>query len=131
MCTFLPHSHRIVFDLSDYSSTEPPPFPLLGSWSKLALKHYWHIFNFKSVCLLERKSVLRLLTDNIRLPPSWIDKVTVFMRSLFHKELISYEIFWLYDAYVTHTELLDKLRYFLVITNIPKMESRIISSFKD
>ena len=53
------------------------------------------------------------------------------MRSLFHKELISYEIFWLYDAYVTHTELLDKLRYFLVITNIPKMESRIISSFKD
>ena len=89
------------------------------------------MLKFHNVFLHEWRLVLRLLLACSWFPPLWIYEVSLFTHSLLYKGIIGDELLWWYDIHVTHTNFLDKLRYFLVIINFPKTESVIRSILKD
>ena len=88
------------------------------------------LFNEHSVCLRKWRLVLRLFFAGSRLPSLWIQKISVFSRSLLYKLLTRYEILLWYDINVTHTKFLDKTRKLLVLMYIPQTEYGVITILK-
>ena len=89
------------------------------------------LLNGKSVCLWKWRLVLRIIFAGSSFLTLWIHNITVFSLSLLYKGLIGYDILLWHDIYVIHTKFLYKLRKLVVLLNIPKKESGVITIFKD
>ena len=88
------------------------------------------LLNGHIVCLWKRRLVLRLFFASSRLPPLWIHKIAVCMRTLLYKGHICYELLLWYDTHITNKKFLDKFRNLLVLLNIPQTESVVRSILK-
>ena len=85
---------------------------------------YW-LINGYSVYPMKQRLAFRNIFVGSRFPPLWIDKIAVFMHSLFYKGHIGDDILCWYDIHVTHMNFLDKISNLLVLMNYPKMLSGV------
>ena len=88
------------------------------------------MLNCHSECLWWLRLVLRLLLVRGRLPPLWIDKLSLFINVLSQKGLIGGKLLCLYDLHIT-TKLLGELFKHLVILKFSTTESVIRRIFED